>query len=513
MTSVIDSLVLEFGLDHRQFTRSEQEVLAQLKKLEDEATKTGRSVEREQTKVNNLFAGFRREMLGTLSLLLGGYGIKEFIGYISNLDASTGRLARTMNMSASELSAWQGAAKQVGGSAESITSTLQGMTQDMNKFMLTGQGTLASVLRPLGISLFDNNKQLKTASQLFLELADAVKGMDPARAAAFLQMIPGMNQDSINLILEGRRAIEGMIEAQRELGATTAMSAEQAAAYQREIAKLDTAATNFGRNMLMFVAPSITKAMNDITTALQKGLNPRVGKGSVMDLILSGKQYDLSAGGVKSFLGDLKDAWTNYDPAMEEAKEKLADGLRARAARKALDTVKGGPVGGGDNWDRYLKGLSYLETNQTDTGNATSSAQGYFQFLKGTAGMATKAGLQDPRYGTYDQQASATREYIKRFHPDAAKAIESGDYDRASTMLKGTWPSLPGGSQQQNPDRYAKWSQIIKGGGSSSSNSTTVTVGQVVVNTQATDAKGIAADIKPELERGSFTSQFNTGLE
>jgi hypothetical protein len=512
MTSVIDSLVLEFGLDHKQFTRSEREVLDQLRKMEDEATRTGRSIEREQAKANSLFAGFRRELLGVFSLMIGGYGIKEFVGHITNLDAQTGRLARTMNLSASELSAWQGAAKQVGGSAESITETLQGMTQDMNNFMLTGQGTLASVLRPMGISLFDNNKQLKSATELLLELADAVQGMDPARAAAFLNMIPGMNQNSINLILEGRKAIEGMVEAQRQLGTTTGMSAAEAQAYQKQMAQMQTAAENLGRSLLMYVAPSVTQAMEDINRAFRKGLNPRIAKGSPLDVLFGEKKYSRDLAGLKERWGDLVDAFKNYDPAVDDAKDRLADKLQARAAARALSTVRGGPVGGGDNWERYLKGLSYLETTNRDVGNSTSSAQGYFQFIKGTANLATGAGLQDPRYGTYEQQAAATRAYIQRFHPDAAKAIEAGEYDKASTILKGEWPSLPGGSQQQSADRYQRWGQILRGGGSSTTNSTTVSVGQVNVYTQATDAKGIAADIKPELERGLFPSQFNGSL-
>lgn len=512
MTTTLDSLVLEFGLDHRQFTRSQREVLDDLRRFEDEAQKSGTRAEAGGKKVADTLGAIRREAIGVIGLMLGGRGIQEFVTHITNLDAQTSRLARTMNMSTRELSAWQGVSEQIGGSKEAITGTLQAMTQDMNRFMLTGQGTLASVLRPLGISLFDNNKQLKTAAQLMLELADATKDMDPARKSALLSMLPGFNQDSINLIMEGRRELENMLNTQRQLGGTTEWSAEQAKQYQKEIANLDRAATNFGRNMLMIVAPAITKAMQDITRAMREGLNPHIGKGSVLDVIMSDKKYDVSIGGVREMFGDLKNAWSTYNPSAEDGRSQLATAMNAQNAQKALDSVKNGPVGGGNNWDRFLKGLSYLETNQTNTGNATSSAKGYFQFLNGTADMATKAGLPDPRAGGYDEQAAATRAFIKRFHPDAAAAIESGDISKASTILNGTWPSLPGGSQQQNPNRYSKWSSIVNGGASSSSSST-VTVGTVIVNTQATDAKGIAADIKPQLERGSFTNQFNGGLE
>lgn len=513
MTTTIDSLVLEFGLDHRQFTKGQREVLDDMRKFEDEAQKSGTRAEAGGKKVADVMGAFRREAVAAIGVLLGGRGIVEFTNYVTNLDAQTSRLARTMNMSTRELSAWQGVSEQIGGSKESITGTLKGMTQDMNTFMLTGQGVLSSVLRPFGIGISDNNGKLKTATELMLELADATAKMDPARANAYLSMIPGMNQDSINLIMEGRRAIEQMLQAQRQLGGTTEWSAEQAKQYQKEIANLDRAATNFGRNMLLVVAPSVTKAMQDITRAMREGLNPHIGKGSFLDVVANGKDYDLTTvDGLKGRVGDLWGSLKGYDPRRDEGLSQLANAMNSQNAQRALDSVKNGPVGGGNNWDRFLKGLSYLETSGQNVGNATSSAKGYFQFINGTAAVATKAGLPDPRVGDYNQQAAATRAFIQRFHPDAAAAIESGDVGKASTILNGTWPSLPGGSQPQNANRYTQWSNIVNGG-SSSSRSNTTTVGTVVVHTQATDAKGIADDIKPALERGSFANQFNGGLE
>lgn len=115
------------------------------------------------------------------------------------------------------------------------------------------------------------------------------------------------------------------------------------------------------------------------------------------------------------------------------------------------------------NWDRWLRGQSWLESGIQNTGNANSSAHGYFQFLAGTADKAVKAGLPDPRIGSYDQQAAATQAYIQKFYPDAARAIESGRYGEAAKLLNKEWPSLPGGSQPQDFGRYLQWSGMLGG--------------------------------------------------
>lgn len=115
------------------------------------------------------------------------------------------------------------------------------------------------------------------------------------------------------------------------------------------------------------------------------------------------------------------------------------------------------------NWDRWLRGQSWLESGIQNTGNANSSAHGYFQFLAGTADKAVKAGLPDPRIGSYDQQAAATQAYIQKFYPDAARAIEGGQYGEAAKLLNKEWPSLPGGSQPQDFGRYLQWSGMLGG--------------------------------------------------
>lgn len=519
--TVIDELVLEFGLDHRQFTRDQKEVLSELRQLEEESLKGANRAERNAKNLTDMFASFRREAIGALGVFLGGRGVMEFTNFITGMDANVGRLSQTMNMSAREISAWQGAAKVVGGTGEGITSTLQAMTQDMNRLRLTGQGTLAQMLRPLGIGLFDVNGRLKTAGELMEELAAAAQRMDPALFTAFFGMLPGANQESLNLLINGRDELRRMLEEQRRLNNQTPESIRLSKEYQKVTAELDASMTSFGRNLAVLVLPAVNKVTGALGELFAKW---NVKPGSEED-----KQQDPSLrnkivsrwGSPRGVLEWVAENWPIGDP-----KETLAladrlygpkgaderDAARAAAAGAAAAKASGQ---NSTNWTNFLSGLSYLETSHQNVGNSTCSAQGYFQFLKGTAKRATDAGIPDPRYGSYDEQSDATKRYIERFYPKAAEAIARGDYQSAEQMLKGEWPSLPGGIQPQTPSRYSAYRQTLQGNSSTktSTSKTDVHVGSVNVYTQATDGKGIARDIKPELERGSMASQFNTGAE
>lgn len=530
MQSNIDSLVLEFGLDHRPFTKGQREVLDDLRKFEDEAAKAGTRAEAGGKRVADVMASFRREAIGLLGLFLGGRGVKEFVGYMTNLDASTSKAAQTLNMTTRELSAWHGVMEQSGGSAENMTAALQGMTQDMNKFMLTGQGTLASVLRPLGISLFDNNKQLKSAGQLMLELSDAVKGMDPARATAFLSMIPGMNSDSISLLLRGRQEMEEMLRVSRALGGTTEESAAAAKRYQQEVANLDRSMSSLGRTLITAVAPALIAVANGLTKMMSaanrdpnspEGIEQSSGSrdklikrfGSPRSAISSLDSFFVSK--IASYLtGGKGDEWKQlaeslYGPPgadeADAARTALAGKMTAAAMRRK---GTGAAAGSTKEMEDYIRQQAIARKIDPDTAVQVARSEGLFNYV---GDRGSSFGPFQLHYGGVASggmaQSGLGDEFTKKTGLDARdettwKQQVDFSLDKASTGGWGPWHGWKGA-------QFAG----IGGRSGGQSTSTTVTVGNVNVYTQATDAKGIAADIKPQLERGSFTNQFNGGLE
>lgn len=528
--TTIDALVLEFGLDHRQFTRDQREVLEELRRFEREAEKTGGRAEQQGRKVVDVMSSFRREALSAVGLFLGGRGIKEFIGYMSQLDASTGKAALTFNMSARELSAWQGAMEQSGGRAEAMRGTLGGLTQDMNRFMLTGQGTLASVLRPIGVDMYDANKNLKDASTLILDIVGALdaKGLDPARRAAYLSMIPGMNEDSINLMMRSRRELEEMVNTSRRLGGTTAESAKQMQDYQQATANLDRSMTSLGRNLLTLVAPALSATASSLAK-LFAGMNVSAdspeGKarsannradmirrfGSPKDFLLA-LADPLVKGGKRDAFGDwlARKAEEWYGPGDSDAAGALKAAESASAGSKST-APRRQPAGSSSEVISYIRQAAVARGIDPDVAVRVAKSEGLYNYIgdKGSSfgpfqlhygGVAPgmmQSGLGDAftkKTGLNARDETTWRDQID-FALDHAKNSGRGwaDWYGARNTGIGQFAGIGG-----------------KGGGSSS---VTNNIGTVVINTQATDAKGIADDIKPQLERGSFTSQFNSGAE
>lgn len=345
--SVIDSLIVELALDPSKFTRGQREALDQLRKFEDQSVRSGNEIERRGKRMTELLGSFRREFLSTLGVFLGGRSAKEALNYMTSLDAATGRLAHSMAMNVTELSAWQGAIKQAGGNAEGASAALSGLSSEVSRFLLTGQTSMLPVLSRLNISLYDQNRNLKTASQLWLDIAGAVEGMDPRQATAFLQMIPGANESMIQFALRGREAMQAYIEAARQAGTTTQQSAEIAENYVRVTNSLSTAADNLLRVLTVLIGPAVTSVLDKLGKLFQGwATSPDSAAGKEIDETSrhkAMKRFGSPRQFMKNWFGWLftdKDLDSIYGPPgadeAEAGKAALKSQMRARAAAAAL---------------------------------------------------------------------------------------------------------------------------------------------------------------------------------
>lgn len=497
MTTVIDSLVLEFGLDTSTFTKQQREAIDNLRKFEQEAEKIGGRAEQQTKKTVDMMSALRREVVGVAAAFLGARGVTNFLQNLNSADAAIGRAALTFNMSARELSTWEGAAGQAGAKAGEMKSTIGALTSDMNKFMITGQGALVEVLRPLGVDLFDSNKNLKDAGQIIKEIVSALddRKLDPARRAAFLQMLPGMTEGSLNLMMKSRKELEEYLRISRDIGSTTADSAEKAAAYERAVSNLDRAFSALGRTITTALAPALAGLANIWTDTLSGGENSlmKIGKGTLLDRLI-----DISMGRSKETPGDaIVDWWKNGKINAPTTPTPPAPARSAPQSRsEVIDYIRKGAIARGMDPDTAVAVAQSEGLNNYIGDKGTSF--GPFQLHYGGigAGALAASGLGDAftkKTGLNARDETTWREQID-FSLDHARNSGTG------------WASWYGARNTG----IGQFQGIPRGG---STRTSTVNIGTMNIETRATNAQEFAHDVKPALERAGDSSQFNTSLE
>ncbi len=503
--TVIDSLVVELGLDASRFTAGQREAAAAAQSTIDQMAAGGRAIESQSKKTYDLFSSFRREALTTLGLFFGGRGIKELIEYVTTFDASVGRIGKTLGTSGAEVATWAAMFRQVGGTTESAMGALQGLSGEMNRFQLTGQSAMLPVLSRLGISLYDQNRNLKTSSELWLDLAGAVEGMDPRQAAAFLNMIPGANQDMINLALTGRKAMEQMLAANRA-SAPTPEQIAQAQEYQKSLANIDTSATNLGRTLVNWLAPALVTVM-DKMNGLVKMWNTSPDSAAGQAIVAGGRAATTSRlGSARSFMEWLRDHGSTSDRDREiwdSWISTLYDNDSPGRAHFARRLTAGNS--GASEVEAYVRASAAARGIDPDIAVQVFRAESSLN-VGAIGDKGTSFGVAQLHY----DGSSMGDAFTKRTGKDARdastwKAQVDFSLDNVRTGGWGPWHAWKG----------APFAGVSGGGGGprGGGGGTTINVGGVTVNDHSGNADHIANTISGGLKRSLNAGSSNAGAQ
>lgn len=458
MPTIIDELVIQLGLDASKFTAGQKAAMESFKKAQDDSVSRAKVIEAAGARASQFFTKLRTEALGFAALLIGGRGLKEFVEHVTVTDAAVGRLAKTMDLSGAELSRWRTAAYLAGGSSEGITTSLQGLTSEIQSFQLTGQSSLLPYLNQLGTGFTDANGKVKTATQLYLDVADALSKLDPARAAEFGKALH-LDNDGINLIIRGRQELQRLLNTAARLNPVTNENIDLAGKLQRGFRELETSTESYGRALLEDLSPALETSLGWLTRVFEYatkardafrkegGLAGSVGR--LWDYFTGGKPY----GGAGSLPASVPKASGSGDVslgtlALKSALESEFPGIRITALNDAYHAGTG---------SKHAQGLA-IDFAIPDPSRSAEIA------AKIRAKLGAGAYVQD-EYLNPSARSTGPHIHVQFNTPEAAAAF----YGKGGAANGG------------NVDNRKTSSSEIK-------------IGTVVVNTQAKDAGGIARD-------------------
>lgn len=582
MPTVIDELIVTLGLDPTKFAKGKKEAADALIQMREGARKTGDEVERSGERMSQSLSMVTGRMLRLAGLFVGGYGIKEWLGYIVGATASLGRLAPVVEMSAQELYAWQKAGGKVGATAQDIAGSIGGLVQEFQRFTLTGESSVVPYFRALGVNIANAAGQMRPMTEILLDVSRKFQTMSAPRAMALgtgMGLTPGM----IQLLLKGPEAVSKYLEEMRKL-APTAKEIEAAAKAQAEwnteMAKTEAAA----RTLTMALMPlgqwimetlgkndswvSIFKIlrddMYDFGRAMDSWLTENFDK---LDALTGGR---LSKAGVHLFGAEPFDqrfgSWSKRGTApygMTDASPAEAAAFRrsrgysdqqSSAPSPGTSAAGGAPGFAGAPPAAVLAKAKEVAIQSGPAGvQAFMASQGYpmsgnwcgefaAAVVRSTGGVPPKGASIASNWRNYGQAVDTPQPgdvAIRKGVPTGATGSHVTFVDRYDPVTgtfkgfggnQGSWSSnfpasqfdfrrslppdasrQPVGSVPAVPMGAAASAAGNVDNSRSSSVRSETNVGTIVVHTNATDAAGIARDIKPALERNSFATQSNNG--
>lgn len=187
-------------------------------KSTDDLVKEFEKSEKAGNKSFNSLTAVATKLLG--AIVAAGAAAKAVSGTIelATATADLGDMADNLDVAVSKLDMFQKTMYATGGTTQGALSTINTLTERLGKGFQNAEGPIAKTLGSLGIGLKDAQGNAKDAVDVITELSGALEGMARPQAFAALQQLGITDPKVIENILKGRKELEYLFRVEKERG-------------------------------------------------------------------------------------------------------------------------------------------------------------------------------------------------------------------------------------------------------------------------------------------------------
>lgn len=429
-----------------------------------------------------------------LQMAAGYFAVDAAIGSfnetVTELEA-IGRTADALGQSVEDVDAFGRAMQAMGGDAQGARDSLVDMAESMGEALQDAESGRAEVYAKLGISLRDANGEAINATEGILRLADAVQGMSQEEAIFRIKELGITDNRTVEMVLKGRKELERMLAVQKEQSGVTEESVENARRYSEAMNAFQNATGAAGQGIVSLILPALTYFIDKL-------------------------------GDIVNWANEHKDLVTGFFIAVAGVIAAVyLPGMIAAAAATLAATWPLIAMGAAVAAVAAAFALAYEDVMAFIDGNDSLIGQIFEKYpavkdavfavidafrLMGSAVVAIFSGIADG--------FSAMLGFVL----SGIDKIKSGASSVAGFFGFGGNESVEAGQQaitQANASPLnSTTSNAISNTVASTNRETNVQVGEVIVNTQATDAQGIASDVGGSLNEqlAQVDTEFSTGV-
>jgi len=216
MSSVLDVFYFLFKSDSSEVKTGAQDAEKTVKSLNETLSASGQISEKVGHHFKDLIrqAGSALLAFASVGAVIGGIkGASHFADEIS-------LLSKSVNVNIEDLSAWGDAVEASGGTSAGFQATVQSMTAALSDFATKGNSRAAPFFKELGIRMTDAKGKARNFIDLLPEIATKFEKLSKAESLGIGQKM-GLDIGTILLLQSGRREVDAMIAQQKELGVVT----------------------------------------------------------------------------------------------------------------------------------------------------------------------------------------------------------------------------------------------------------------------------------------------------
>ena len=272
MPTVIDSLIVQLGLDSKDVDAKAPGVRKKLADLEKDSQKTQKGVKGigEASKgTGEELTALAGKMASFLALIGGAVALRQFTMEAIKTNTQLNYLSKNLNIPVQTLSQWGIAATMVGGSAQEMQGYISYLANECANLANGLGSSLIPVIGQMGISLRDSSGKIRPATELLKDMAKWAQKMGPENRVGELSWFrhANMPENVANFLLQDPGRFLAMLDKASKFTVTD-KEAASAGEMTEQLALLHAQFNKLGYDLLEKVTPILEKVFDLLTRGL-----------------------------------------------------------------------------------------------------------------------------------------------------------------------------------------------------------------------------------------------------
>lgn len=255
--SLLDTFVMVFQADTRQAQRNIAQTDQSVEDLDKAVKEVGNSAGDTGSALKSMAAGALGALAASLSL---GSILSSAFARADNIRAIE-QTSDALGIAIEDVDAFGRAAEAMGGDAQGARDSLTDMAEAMGEALADKESGRAKSFQALGIAIADANGKAKDGLTGILDLAGAVEGLSKSEAIFKIKELGITDNRTVEMVLKGRKELERLLGVQKEQGTVTKESAENARKLTEAFSTLKSGLASAGNGFIDAIIPALTKVI------------------------------------------------------------------------------------------------------------------------------------------------------------------------------------------------------------------------------------------------------------
>ncbi|HDU8612134.1 TPA: hypothetical protein RG697_003808 [Morganella morganii] len=284
MATIIDALVVTLKLDNRGFSNEVKKATAENDRLsaaidnvsdssadltitiKNQADETKKAAKKQDDFTKSINNGIKA--IGALfATIMASSGLSKLISEIQKSNDQLYFLSKNLGMSATEIKKWQNMAEMSGGSADGMAASMSNLSKSLWDLVTIGDSSVLPYFNALNVGVVDSGGKLRDLDAILLDVADSLSGMSRPQAYNIAKNM-GFDEGTINTLLQGRDAMQEMLDTQRGLVISSEEELEISRQLNKQNAQVRQGWEGLKTLLANYLMPSLLKFSEVITGVL-----------------------------------------------------------------------------------------------------------------------------------------------------------------------------------------------------------------------------------------------------